>query len=996
MIENNLLRLNNAYKKYGKNIKIQHRHKEALNRWYEKYEAWKLKDETKNYINFQEIILKELLGYKNDIDFEFGYSLDNRNVEFMIMKNDEPYIPIELKGTDINLDKSYKGGLSPVEQSSNYANKRESIKWFIVSNYYEFRLYYHESQDKYIKFNLDDLKHNDDILKDFLLVFSKIAILDENILNKLYDSEGLFASDYDLENEFYKLYSQTRLMLIKELEYSNNLNKNEAINYAQLILNRYIFICFCEDKDLLPDNVSSEEIITPIRKKNLRRSEIWQRINGLFIDLYDGNPEKGITDYNGGLFTEDLIHLKIRDKIEEKDFYKEITIKYKFPHQDHEINNELKHYPSINKIYHNLLVISSFNFDSDIDVNILGHIFENSISDIEEIKEEKTSKRKKDGVYYTPDEITTYICENTIIPYLSKTKDNNNVNNLIKEYKDNIVELEDKLTNIKIVDPACGSGAFLNKTIDILVDIHKTIHNIKYKDKNNDLNPYFDNIEHRKNILLNNIYGVDKNKESIEITKLSLFLKIAKKENKLPNLDKNIKCGNSLINDSQYTENPFNWENEFKEVFNNGGFDIVIGNPPYGAEFSKEVQTYLNNKYIKNGSESAISFIKLSYDKILKNEGYFGFIIPKSFTFATNYESIRKFLLNYITQIIDCKKVWKDVKLEQVMLFFRKNAGVNKYISGVLEESEVHIKGKIAKENYNIFNMFLNDITDKELYIALKIRKNNHFIKDIAMNNRGGIFQKYIVDEGDISVLGGAEIQREGIIGIKGKINSEKIKENEKNFINENSILVQRIVAHITNPTDHIKITACYPTNKKYAIVDTINQITFNKKYDCRIFWALFNSKLINWYSYRFIFAKAIRTMQFDNPVTNRIPIFPENKSTDLLLTKSKQSIEIHLKILEERKSFHKYLKRDYNISKINKKLTEYYNLSYDDFYKEIKKQYKEITRKESDKLETEFKESLNIIKPLTKEINSIDKEIDHLVYELYDLTEKEIAIIEN
>ncbi|MDR2873915.1 MAG: hypothetical protein LBV42_04150 [Methanobrevibacter sp.] len=101
------------------------------------------------------------------------------------------------------------------------------------------------------------------------------------------------------------------------------------------------------------------------------------------------------------------------------------------------------------------------------------------------------------------------------------------------------------------------------------------------------------------------------------------------------------------------------------------------------------------------------------------------------------------------------------------------------------------------------------------------------------------------------------------------------------------------------------------------------------------------------------------------------------------------------MKIYGEIESFHKYLKREFYTKKINKKLAEYYNLSYDELYKEVKKQYKEITRKESDKLETEYKLSIDIIKPLQNEIDYIDKEIDKHVYGLYGLTEEEIAIIE-
>lgn len=103
-----------------------------------------------------------------------------------------------------------------------------------------------------------------------------------------------------------------------------------------------------------------------------------------------------------------------------------------------------------------------------------------------------------------------------------------------------------------------------------------------------------------------------------------------------------------------------------------GGFDVVIGNPPYGAKLDNNIQKYLNDKYIKGGSETVISFIKLSYDNLLNFNGIFGFIIPKAFTFSSNYEAIREYLLDNIYEIIDCKKVWKEVLLEQIILFFKK------------------------------------------------------------------------------------------------------------------------------------------------------------------------------------------------------------------------------------------------------------------------------------------------------------------------------------
>src|SRR5664279_5369262 len=172
-----------------------------------------------------------------------------------------------------------------------------------------------------------------------------------------------------------------------------------------------------------------------------------------------------------------------------------------------------------------MLTISTFDFSTELDVNILGHIFENSIGDIEELKESGKGRRKKEGIFYTPEYITDYICKNTIIPYLSKSGNVNTIKDLLSEYRGSEVEeLEGKVRKVRIVDPACGSGAFLNKAGDILVEIHQAIRKHKYKDDKS-LIPYFDTIEERRKILLDNIYGVDLNEESVEITKLSLFLK---------------------------------------------------------------------------------------------------------------------------------------------------------------------------------------------------------------------------------------------------------------------------------------------------------------------------------------------------------------------------------------------------------------------------------------------------------------------------------------
>ena len=137
-----------------------------------------------------------------------------------------------------------------------------------------------------------------------------------------------------------------------------------------------------------------------------------------------------------------------------------------------------KHRNKISKIIENILLLASFDFKSEVNVNILGHIFEQSIQDIENLKEEKISKRKQEGIFYTPEYVTDYICRNTIIPYLSKSG-TNDINELIDEYSRDIQELEKRFKSIKILDPACGSGAFLIKSTEILFEIFEKMQKLK-------------------------------------------------------------------------------------------------------------------------------------------------------------------------------------------------------------------------------------------------------------------------------------------------------------------------------------------------------------------------------------------------------------------------------------------------------------------------------------------------------------------------------------
>ncbi|MCX6739615.1 MAG: N-6 DNA methylase [Candidatus Parcubacteria bacterium] len=347
-------------------------------------------------------------------------------------------------------------------------------------------------------------------------------------------------------------------------------------------------------------------------------------------------------------------------------------------------------------------------------------------------------------------------------------------------------------------------------------------------------------------------------------------------------------------------------------MFNDGGFDAIIGNPPYGAELNDNEKEFYANNFGVGSTDTAILFIKRSFD-ILKDESKFGFIVPKAFCFASNYEKIRDYVWNNLEQIVDCNKVWKEVKLEQLIFIINKEKKSKKYLSANFKNKQLNILGDIDKSDAKEFGFFLNSVSPDEVEIAKKIKSNSLMLNDIATNQRGAILQKHISDKGELEVIGGAQVQRFGIDGIKGKIDKSKI-DNDQAYLKDNSVLVQNIVAHIENPVDHILIIAGIPEKADYILVDTVNQITLQKEFSPYFIWCLLNSKIINWYAYRFIFGKAIRTMHFDNSVTARLPIPKATKQEkNLLIQKAKE----FLKLVKQNPSEDKINAVNYEIDKV-------------------------------------------------------------------------------
>lgn len=1038
-------------RKYSTNFKLTPRKYDLLKEYINKVETGDLKSETKNYLYFYDVILKDLLGYnRDDVLFDEKGDEGAGRSEFVLKSDDKKFMVIEIKGQGIDLDKRQSGrpdNKSPVEQAFGYAINTGDIDWIMVSNYDEFRLYNYYEKTKYISFNVEELLDKE-MFAYFMLSFSRGSHIESDNIKRV--SEDTLIVDRKLASEFYKLYNETRLMLIKELEAESGLERLDAIHYAQLILNRYMFICFAEDTKLLPSQISTDTIATPIQKGNIRHGSIWQRLNELCLDINEGNEFKKINEYNGGLFHEDLNFIKIRDLVEDQNFFNDVYQDYDFTEYEKDITPLLGTAKErINPIYRNMLTISSFDFSTELDVNILGHIFENSIGDIEELKEDSKGRRKKEGIFYTPDYITDYICRNTILPYLSKSGKSNTVADLISEYWGSAIEeLDHKVKNIKVVDPACGSGAFLNKASDILLEIHQMIHETRYKDKQNTLKPYFDNIGQRREILLNNIYGVDLNEESVDTTKLSLFLKVCRKGLKLPNLDENIKCGNSLIDDSAYSNRPFIWEKEFPEIFNDGGFDVVIGNPPYvRQEKIKEIKPYLKEHYeVYSGvADLFVYFFEIGL-KILNTGGMFAFICSDRFTNTKYGKNLRKFILKYqfkeyiyhsenafdnavvlaCTIIIRKLKPTKEDKIIYNDTFEIPQNSLNDDFWSFENPILTELNDKIEKTSIKI-----KDIPDITISYGIKTGLNDAFIIDKQTRNeiikkdpnseniikpliRGKDVHKWRMDYKDLFLIftrRGIDIDKypainEFLFPLKDKLTPK----NEGELIGRKPgdykwFEIQDTVDYYKEfEKEKIIWTEMTPNpsftldNQGMYLLNTNYSITVNNAYDLRYLLSLLNSNLLFFIFKRIspkLYAKRLR---FVRQYVAQLPIYPATHTEQKLFNvKVDKILNLNQQLQNELYGFHDWLKHTFNIDKLSQKLEAYYKLSLDEFLDETKKKRVNIkSRQNYQTLKEEYEKSLHIINPLLKEINQIDNEINQRVYELYGLTEDEIKIIED
>jgi type I restriction-modification system DNA methylase subunit len=638
---------------------------EILRQWVASLRAGKLDDanEVKLHGEFLTRVFGDVLGYRTmaqtgaegwELEAERkvgagGKSADGALGFFQHGRPARVVAPIELKGAKHHLDRALGRVLTPVQQAWDYANHSPGCRWIIVSNYRETRLYSTaRTPDAYEVFLLEKLEDPAEY-KRFYYLLARETLLPTTPGDNASALDRLLQASARVEDEItkalYEEYRTLRKRLYVELGRTHsNLPAEDLLSAAQTILDRVLFVAFAEDRDLLPAN-TIQEACAYRDKYNPR--PIWSNFQTIFRWIDQGNAKEQFPAYNGGLFQRsDLLDLlEVSDGMCEE-----------------------------------LAKLARYDFRDDVSVDVLGHIFEQSITDLEEMRASSASgdsvppavpaksKRHAQGIYYTPAFITRFIVDRTlgrifderwqgIFAAHEPTKRKGN-----KEQTQAWIEAyeayREELKTIQILDPACGSGAFLVAAFDALGREYERVNAVLAELRQGQVGLF----DLTKTVLNNNLFGVDLNSESVEISKLSLWLKTAQRGRKLTYLDSNIKWGDSIVKDPDVSRVAFDWgKGQMARNFLDAPtapeaaeidarwlrkFDVVIGNPPYiRQELFTHLKDHLGQSYATyHGVADIFVYFFERGLSMLKPGGRLGFIVSNKWLRSGYAEPLRRML----------------------------------------------------------------------------------------------------------------------------------------------------------------------------------------------------------------------------------------------------------------------------------------------------------------------------------------------------------------
>ena len=894
---------------------------------------------------------------------------------------------VDAKKPAINI----KGDIAPAYQVRRYGWSAK-VPISIVTDFEEFSIYDCTKKPKPTdKASVSRIKYitYDQYLEEFDFLWEIFAKenLPKGRFDKYVKSDTRRKGTATVDDEFLKSIEQWRTYLATTIALRNKLLNEDEINYAvQKIIDRIIFLRMCEDRGVEPYG----EL-----RKATQKGNIYENLFALYR-IADAKYNSGLFDFKEDKITPTLtVDNKVMKNII-KDLY--------YPNCEYEF--------------------------SVMPADILGSVYERFLGKTIRLTpahhakiEEKPEVRKAGGVYYTPKYIVDYIVENTV----GKLTENKTPRQIEK---------------LKICDPACGSGSFLIGAYQFLLDWH-----LKYyidkpprKKKDDPLTPDGRlTTAEKKRILLNNIYGVDIDSQAVEVTKLNLLLKALEGETQasisqqltlfhervLPNLDSNIKCGNSLIGSDFYDNqldlfpeqmkkiNAFDWEEGFPDIFQNSaqsaensskaGFDAVTGNPPYvRQELIGDQKDYFKKRYkVCHGVADLYTYFFEHGIEILQKEGFFGIIVANKWMRANYGEPLRKWLKTQpIRHIIDFGDlpVFQGVTTYPCIVIAGHSSGVNNRIKVTdVKTLDFESLARYVSENEKaISKKNLSDkgwqlISDAEVNLLRKLRVNviplGEYVKGkIYRGVLTGLNEAFVIDQmtrdrlvdedpksAEIikPFLAGRNIKRYQpphsdkylILFPKSFTNEHYLGKHPWNWLKEE---YPAIALHLDIYADKAQkrwdkgdywweLRACdyYPEFEKpkimlpdiairpQAIYDDQGFYCVNTAYiipaDDKFLLAILNSKLINYYYSKITSTIRGGYMRFIRQYLETIPI-----------TKLQS---------------HAIIQYVDSIIKLNKQLLTI-------------------------KLDTQHKQ-------IQRTIAHAEKRIDELVYELYGLTEEEIAIIE-
>lgn len=919
-----------------------------------------------------------------EVKFEDSVEVQGRikNPDYSFRIERERKFFVEAKKPAVNIE----DGISPAFQLRSYAWSA-SLPLSIVTDFEEFAIYDCRNEpsklDKPSKSRLLIIKYYEFEKRwdEIASIFSKESVQNGS-LDKYIESIPAKRGSKKVDEALLEDISEWREALAVNIAEMNPSLDQKSLNHAvQMTIDRILFLRICEDRSI--------EDYGRL-KKLLDGENVYPRLFELF--------QEADKRYNSGLF-----HF----------------------HAEEERNNFDTITPSI-KIEDKVLqdIISGLYFPdcpyvfSEIPAEILGHVYEQFLGKVIQLNENhevdvayKPEVRKAGGVYYTPSYIVDYIVKNTVGKLLENKS-------------------PQEASELRILDPACGSGSFLIGAYQYLLDWHLDWYkrnlvpllNAGHKLTSREVQgllpapiekpgkdakarskriweratvatlPIEQRAEEwhlrtseRKRILLNNIYGVDIDTQAVEVTKLSLLLKVLEGENKstiadlsmysderaLPDLGNNIKCGNSLIGWDALREikdisqdeiekyNPFDWKDEFSAIIERGGFNAVIGNPPYAYRNATQDQLrsyYLNHFECAEGNFELYKFFIEKNTRIVKDMGYVGLIISATYLIQPSFLKLRQFLLasTEIQQLAPLgPNAFQNAVVDTAILIIKKHKCDNLHkieIRSPPRPEELsttkpyYIKqSRFNKNNKNVFDYRLSEDAAAIVYRLIDEFPKLETGYEFGVGINTGFIRKEIVASSKLDLRYHPMVAGNGISRY-GKVKSDKWIMYDKDYIKSRGKLGRSLpperffesekilVVRTRNLSLDRRIIATLDTDATYNL-NRLSNIIARSGYSLVGLLGILNSSLFNWIFSNYYYDYEIKPIYLRNsPLANS----NDSRLIDLVDSILKLQEQLAASMTEHEKTM------------------------------------------------------------LSRQIQATDDQIDSLVYELYGLTDEEIEIVKN